>query len=509
MENNGLNENRFYQSKLSEFEMEKQIISQQKYKNQPDQMEEQQSNFSDDGQLLENNRISKSQTQKNTHRLKMFIAFLSGATIVGVYYCFDQPVPIHDNVRDRFKEKLNVDDDQFEVYYNILYGCFSWPNIVLPFFSGFVADKIGSRKVLLFLTSCALLGSAIFYIGYQQIIFGLMITGRATIGICLGSIFSILSYFISFYFFGGYLSVIMSVLLGLANFFDSLNVSITPTIIDYASGSVAIWIAIITCSFSFISSILLASLDYFIEQDIKKNKQGDFKEIENQETKKGTSLTQLFTNIKQLPGLYWLIFSYTVLSLWSILPFFGNSTTIFSENQYNGDSDSNQKSSLAASMLWYLVLPLGPTIGYLLDKFGHRSKASIIAGLLTGSANLLVFNLDPYIPIIMMSLSFSTFMSSYWSQVSYIVKKEITASAYGLVMTGKFGGLAALTAIFGYMRSHLGTYWYSQIILSIFGFTTSILAFAIYLVDKKVNFGKLEKPKVNEDNQKQNEDEQQ
>ena len=102
----------------------------------------------------------------------------------------------------------------------------------MPFIAGFLADKVGSRIVLFSLCVCLVVGSALFYVGFVQFSFGLMIAGRATVGLCLGSIYSMLSYFLSEYFIGGYLSVILSILLGLGNLFDSLNVSISPVIIE-------------------------------------------------------------------------------------------------------------------------------------------------------------------------------------------------------------------------------------------------------------------------------------
>ena len=60
-----------------------------------------------------------------------------------------------------------MDDDGFELYYNILYGCFAWPNIVLPFIAGFLADKVGSRIVLFSLCICLVIGSALFYVGFD------------------------------------------------------------------------------------------------------------------------------------------------------------------------------------------------------------------------------------------------------------------------------------------------------------------------------------------------------
>jgi hypothetical protein len=99
-----------------------------------------------------------------------------------------------------------------------------------------------------------------------------MIVGRATIGLCMGSIYSMLSYFLSSYFIGGYLSVILSVLLGLGNLFDSLNVSISPVIISSFSVQTLLLLHVTLAVFSFINTLILVSLDKKIENEIKVNK---------------------------------------------------------------------------------------------------------------------------------------------------------------------------------------------------------------------------------------------
>ena len=61
--------------------------------------------------------------------------------LFGGYFCLDQP-----NALSKHLETSMTDGDS--VKYNMLYSVYSYPNIVIPFFSGVFVDKLGLKVAL-------------------------------------------------------------------------------------------------------------------------------------------------------------------------------------------------------------------------------------------------------------------------------------------------------------------------------------------------------------------------
>jgi MFS family permease len=80
----------------------------------------------------------KFKPNKATSSLRWLILFLNCIMMIGNYYCYDIPAALH----------LQMDDfmgrpHQFEVLFSLLYTVYSVPNIVLPFFGGYIVDILG------------------------------------------------------------------------------------------------------------------------------------------------------------------------------------------------------------------------------------------------------------------------------------------------------------------------------------------------------------------------------
>lgn len=54
--------------------------------------------------------------------------------ISGSYFCYDNPAAIPDVMQ----RDMNIDNTQFMLFYSL----YSWPNVILCFFGGFLLDKV-------------------------------------------------------------------------------------------------------------------------------------------------------------------------------------------------------------------------------------------------------------------------------------------------------------------------------------------------------------------------------
>jgi MFS family permease len=99
------------------------------------------------------------------------------ASLIGNYYAFDGPTATMTQLSDHFYpggNSTSTDDDgassstdpsTFQFRYNLLYSVYSWPNVILPFFGGYLCDKLGTRLMLVIFLLFITGGQAVFAMG--------------------------------------------------------------------------------------------------------------------------------------------------------------------------------------------------------------------------------------------------------------------------------------------------------------------------------------------------------
>lgn len=71
--------------------------------------------------------------------------------IAGSYFCYDNPGALEEHI----KEDMEVTTSE----YMMLYSLYSWPNVILCFFGGFLIDRVFGIRL------GALIFSAIIFVG--------------------------------------------------------------------------------------------------------------------------------------------------------------------------------------------------------------------------------------------------------------------------------------------------------------------------------------------------------
>ena len=78
--------------------------------------------------------------------------------------------------------KGSIEAKQYNYFFNLLYTVYSLPNIVLPFFGGYLTDKLSARLMNVVFCCCLLTGQVTLTIGAFIGSFPLMILGRVFFG---------------------------------------------------------------------------------------------------------------------------------------------------------------------------------------------------------------------------------------------------------------------------------------------------------------------------------------
>lgn len=95
--------------------------------------------------------------------------------IPGSYYCYDNPSALEKHIH----EDMNVTDTE----YANLYSWYSYPNVILCFFGGFLIDAVfGIRLGAIIFATLICLGQVVFATGALMDNFLLMTFGRFIFG---------------------------------------------------------------------------------------------------------------------------------------------------------------------------------------------------------------------------------------------------------------------------------------------------------------------------------------
>ncbi|KDO31136.1 hypothetical protein SPRG_04274 [Saprolegnia parasitica CBS 223.65] len=191
-------------------------------------------------------------------QVRTLVLLLTGALNVGNSYCYDNPSALKNQLQDRFHA---MPWHEYEMYFNLLYSVYSMPNILLPFFGGYLTDRFGPRRVLLLMTSFITLGQIIFALGNQWRSFPLMLAGRVVFGVGGETISVAQATLLSLWFPSNELAFTNGVLLCMSKLASTLNNALSPLLAETYGSTSALWVGAMLCGLSLCAALLLAPID--------------------------------------------------------------------------------------------------------------------------------------------------------------------------------------------------------------------------------------------------------
>ncbi|KAG0323473.1 hypothetical protein BGZ99_002774 [Dissophora globulifera] len=185
-------------------------------------------------------------------------AILGAACLVmfGNYYAFDNPASLNQPLQ----EYMQMSDDTYAYFLNILYTSYSLPNIVLPWLGGYASDKFGHRRLLLSLSAMVAFGHLVVCLGIERRSVPTIILGRVLFG--AGESLAVAQSAITVkYFRGKELAMALGFNLCIARLGSVLNDILTPYIWSLSSVPVAFWGGFVSCILSFMTACVLVWMD--------------------------------------------------------------------------------------------------------------------------------------------------------------------------------------------------------------------------------------------------------
>uniref|UniRef100_A0A8C0F0B8 Lysosomal dipeptide transporter MFSD1 n=1 Tax=Bubo bubo TaxID=30461 RepID=A0A8C0F0B8_BUBBB len=351
----------------------------------------------------------------------------------GSCFCYDNPAALQTQVQ----RDMKVNTAQFMA----LYAWYSWPNVVLCFFGGFLIDRVFGIR----------LGTVIFsiFVCVGQV----SADGRVKDDVCLkllcggigGESLAVAqnTYAVS-WFKGKELNLVFGLQLSMARIGSTVNMNIMGWIysrvrdlLGYTGPStlgLTLMIGGLTCLFSLACALILAYLDKRAEKLLCKE-QGKTGEVIK------------LTDVKDFSLSLWLIFVICVCYYAAVFPFIGLGKVFFIEKF----KFSSQEASAINSIVYIISVPMSPVFGLLVDKLGKNIIWVLCAVVTTLASHvMLAFTFwNPWIAMCLLGVAYSLLACALWPMVAFVVPEHQLGTAYGFMQSIQNLGLAIIAIAAG------------------------------------------------------------
>ncbi|XP_061073946.1 major facilitator superfamily domain-containing protein 1 isoform X2 [Conger conger] len=372
---------------------------------------------------------------KLAHRVVVlvFMCFLG----FGSYFCYDGPAALQVQVR----QDMQLTTSGFMQ----LYAWYSWPNVILCFFGGFILDRVfGVRLGTVIFSLFVCIGQVIFAAGALWNAFWLMELGRFVFGIGGESLAVAQNTYAVSWFKGKELNLVFGLQLSMARLGSTVNMNIMGWVygrMESLLGSaghvtlgVSLMIAGVTCVFSLVCALILAFLDRRAER------------ILNKEQGKTGEVIKL-TDVKDFSLSLWLIFIICVAYYVAVFPFIGLGQVFFIE-KFNF---TPTQARAVNSIVYIISAPASPLLGFLVDKTGKNIVWVLcaVASTLTAHIMLAFTFWNPWIAMCLLGVSYSLLACALWPMVAFLVPEHQLGTAYGFMQSIQNLGLALIAMAAG------------------------------------------------------------
>ena len=379
------------------------------------------------------------------------ILILVGFVLSVNYYFYDAFSTLKDLLMDEFNFS-NTDYGLFVSFYSI-------PNtfLLMAVIGGIILDKYGIRRTgftfIFFMAFGAFLtayGSSVSYInnglGYSFMSsfmpnyspeLKMMLLGRFFYGLGAETSIVVISKILVKWFKGKDLGLAFGLKVGFGRLGTFAALQLSPVLAENQNLNSAIWLAAVLVGIGLLAFIVYMLLDIKIDKQIIKE--------ESDNTQNRFVMSDLLAIITNKSYIFIALICVTFYS--AVFPF----------NAFAADLLTNKfGTSAITSGQIVSLMPLGtmfftPIFGYLIDKKGYAATAMIFGSLVLSIVHLTfaLTNFSPYLPMILLGISFSLVPAAMWPSMVKLVDDKQIGTAYGLMYSIQNLGLWAFPIIAG------------------------------------------------------------
>mgnify|MGYP001466162860 FL=1 len=382
---------------------------------------------------------------------------------------------------------------------------YSIPNIVLPFFTGYLVDRIGAPRISIVLTMILVIGHLILCLGVSAKSTVLMIVGRTVFGLGGEGLQVAQSTIISHHFKGSELAFAMGLQLSVARGGSVLAFNIAPHLASTYNVLTPLYLGVVICGIGVLAAILLIPFDMHRETETLSSSDDETtttKKTTIQEDKERNKADVLGCNFEPYTLAFWLVAVNCIITYGIVYPFNSIGTPFLIRKflcapkgtccpKHESYCEAQEQAELHAGQLLSVPLImsgiLSPFIGALSDVVGLKANFVLMSALLMMGAHIFLSlassGADPLIGMLLMGAGFSIYGSVLWPCIPYLVIDSQVGVAFGLVNCLQNMGLALYPMIIVAMRAHSGNYDDSGVFFLSLGLISTVSGIGLILVD--------------------------
>lgn len=180
-----------------------------------------------------------------------------------VWQCYDNPAALNTylTAKGNGTHGPGLSSTQF----NGLYSAYSFPNMVLPFFGGYLVDKLGCRVMVVVFSALLVLGQAIFALGTSIDSYAIMLLGRVFYGFGGESLCVAAQTMLAEWFMGREMALAMGINLSVSRLGSVVNDQTSVAFYKRVGLAGTLWIGVVILAASLLAALAVAAVDSGIE----------------------------------------------------------------------------------------------------------------------------------------------------------------------------------------------------------------------------------------------------
>ncbi len=375
------------------------------------------------------------------------ILLLVGFVLSVNYYFYDAFSTLKDMLKVEFGFS-NTDYGLFVAFYSI-------PNtfLLMAVIGGVILDKLGIRRTGFLFVFFMTLGAFLTAYGasdtYSEGGFGyglmssflpqytpelkMMLLGRFFYGLGAETSIVVISKILVKWFRGKDLALAFGLKVGFGRLGTFAAMNISPVVADGGAHlSEAIWLAAVLVGIGLLAMIVYILLDTKLNSQIRKPE-------DRNAVKDKFAISDVTDILSNRTFIYIALLCVTFYS--AVFPFMAFAPDLF----YHKFGVSYEESGQIASLLPLGTLFFTPLFGFLIDKYGKAASAMILGSLVLLLVHLgfALTMIQPYVPMILIGISFSLIPAAMWPSLVKLVDYKQMGTAYGLMYSIQNLGLFA------------------------------------------------------------------
>jgi MFS family permease len=393
--------------------------------------------------------------------------------VFGSYFAYDSVGAIEDYLMD------HMGIGQSEI--GLMYSLYSWGAIFTLLVSGWLIDRIGTRKSSIIFSAVITAGAVIVAAapGTRTLLAGRFVFGAGSEALIVAQ-----SAILARWFRGKELAFAFGASLTIFRLGTLFSFN-TETLIADALGPVgALWVAAGLCGVSALINLIYIVMDRHAEPVLRLREEGAVDRID-------------WGQVLRFKVSYWHLTLVCLCFYSAIFPFTALSTNFFHEKwalPLAAASEGGFLSSVFAnfrhmfstapgttSIVVFASMVFAPLAGALVDRVGRRATIMVLGCLLMIPCFLALglTGMTPVGPMMLLGAAFVLVPAALWPAVPLIVERGRMGTAFGLMTLIQNIGLMSFPYLNGWLRESTGEYSYSMLMFA--GLGAVALVFALLL----------------------------